>query len=201
MRRTTLVTIGAAVLLATWAAPANAHSTFAQAGVPANSDQRLTLNVSEERGPDVHNVGVDAQVPSGWSALGCEALPSWQCQVAGGVIRWTRNAGAGPSDADQAFAFTVRTGAPGTAAMKVKQTYDTGEVVLWFGPASAEEPAAFIEVLAPGSPPPTTTAPTTAPPTTSGITPTTKSTATTSRPPAVTTTLAPATTTTTVTPG
>ena len=198
----------AGALLAATAAPASAHASFAEVGVPASSDQRLTMFVPEERGPDVHNVAVDLRVPAGWSALGCEAAAPWSCQVAaGGVIKWTKAAGAPPVPADTLFYFTVRTGSPGVVGVPVVQTYDSGEVVRWIGPAESEEPAAFIEVLQPGTPPPPTTAPTTTnpPPETTvpagGGDPTTttaapRTTTTTAVRPATTATTAPATTTT-----
>lgn len=182
--------------------PAGAHATFAEVGVPADSEQRMTMFVPEERGPTVHNIGVDLRVPAGWSAIGCHQVAPWTCQVAdGGVIKWSKAAGAAPSDADTKFVFTVRTSSPGTVSVAVVQTYDSGEVVRWIGPADSEEPAAFIEVLPLGAPIPPTTALTT---TTSTAGPT----ATTTRPaatptsirPSSTATAAPTTTTTVAVP-
>ena len=180
--------------------PAGAHATFAEVGVPAESEQRITMFVPEERGPTVHNVGIDLRVPAGWSAVGCQQVAPWTCQAAdGGVIKWTKAPGAAPSEADTMFVFTVRTGAPGTVSVPVVQTYDSGEVVRWIGPADAEEPAAFIEVLPQGAPVPPTTAlttTTTAPP---GAAPTTTRPAATTTTRPVATTAAPTTAATTTT--
>lgn len=182
--------------------PAGGHATFAEVGVPADSEQRITMFVPEERGPTVHNVGIDLRVPVGWSALGCQQVAPWACQVAdGGVIKWTKTPGAAPSDADTRFVFTVRTGSPGMVSVPVVQTYDSGEVVRWIGPADSEEPAAFVEVLPQGAPVPPTTALTT---TTSAPAPaptTTRPAATTaSTRPASTATATPTTTTTAAAP-
>ena len=203
VRRALTLVAAAGALLASSAAPAHAHASFAEAAVPAGSDQRLTMYVPEERGDTVHNVGVDARVPNGWTALGCEAAAPWSCQLAaGGVIKWTKAPGAAPTAADTVFVFTARTGAPGTVAIPVVQTYDSGEVVRWIGPADSEEPAAFIQVVAPGAEPTTTTAPpttttappseTTAPPSTVASTTTTARVTGTPAAPAATTTTAAA---------
>lgn len=209
MRRAILTTIGAAVLIGAWAGPADAHPAFAGAATTENSDQGLNLNVPEERDPSVHNQVVEIRMPAGWTALGCDKpLPSWNCQIADGVITWTNGGGGGGGRSGSQggpvdyFSFTVHTGARGTVAVPVVQTYDDSEVVRWIGPAATAEPAASIEVLPPGAVvPPTTAPPTPTTQTTSSggpgaTTTTTRGTATTtSRPAATTTTIAPAATT------
>lgn len=197
---TAAVAAAGSVMLA--AEQAGAHATFAEVGVPADSEQGITMFVPEERGPTVHNVGVDLRVPAGWSALGCQQVAPWTCQVSdGGVIKWTKTPGAAPSDADTMFVFTVRTGSPGTVSVPVVQTYDSGEVVRWIGPADSEEPAAFIEVLPQGAPVPPTTALTTTTSTAAPAATTTRPAATTSTTRAASTaTSAPTTTTTTAMP-
>lgn len=202
------------------AGPALAHATFPGGTTyPSGTDQRLVMDVAHEREPGVYNTAVSAFLPSSWSALACEAAPTWQCQVttADGrpVIRWTKDAGAPQTPNDETFAFTARIGPPGAASLPVTQTYSTGEVVRWIGPSNSEEPAPVLE-SAPGGVSATTTPPTTVPhttvpsptPTTPGTTrvpsPTTAAPRTTGAPAVASTTAAPAvalTTTTTVAPG
>ena len=102
MRRDRLLTIaaGAAVVLMVGASPASADATFAGASAyPSDTDQQLTLDVPEERGPDIHNTGVSVFIPTGWSPLACPAKTSWSCQVippAGNQpaeVRWAKDAG------------------------------------------------------------------------------------------------------------
>ncbi|MGH8972858.1 MAG: DUF1775 domain-containing protein [Acidimicrobiia bacterium] len=185
MRRSLLTAIAATVLVTVWSAPAWAHAKFPSAAAyPSGTDQRLTLHVPDERGDATHSTGIKVFVPAGWSATACEAAAPWRCAVAPGpadgqdVVEWTRDTGAAPGPADETFVFSVHTGPPGTVSFPMHQTYGSGEVVRWIGPAGGDEPAPSLEAVA-AAPSATTTA----------------------GPAATTTTSAPATSTTTGPPG
>jgi len=163
MRRSLLAAVAAAAMVALTAAPASAHASFPGASpYPSGSDQRLTMEVPEERGDSTHNVGVKVFTPTGWTALGCETSPSWHCELADesglAVVRWTKVAGAAPGPGDETFVFTIRVGPPGKAAFPVHQTYTGGEVVRWIGQSDSEEPAPVLESVAATEPSSTTTA-------------------------------------------
>jgi uncharacterized protein YcnI len=184
MRRVLVTTIGIAVLVTAWAAPASAHAKFPGAtAYPSDTDQRLTLRVPEERGDETHSTGIKVFVPAGWSAKACEAAASWICAVTPGavegrdVVEWTKEAVPATGPAGETFVFIVHTGPPGTVSFPVHQTYASGEVVRWIGPPGADDPAPRLEAVE-ASPSITTT----------------------SEPPATTTTLAPPSST-TIAPG
>src|SRR3954470_21700920 len=110
--RAHLAAMVAGGLLAFVPAAAWAHAVFLSSGsVPANSDQKVTLNVPEEKGPNVHNTKVVFVVPAGFAVPGCDQKPQWSCAVSGAsngrtLVTYTRSSG---TDADARFAFGVHT--------------------------------------------------------------------------------------------
>lgn len=134
----------AAVPPAAWA-----HAEFVGGdSAPADSDQTLTLNVPEERGPAIHNAKVIVEVPGGFSVLGCEPKPEWSCapSESGGrhVITWNRTGGADP---DGHFTFRVHTAdRPGSYPFEVNQFYADGDSSRWDGPPDSDSPAPVLRV-------------------------------------------------------
>lgn len=139
---------GAVVALAPSAAWAHAEFT-SNASVPANSDQRLTLNVPEEKGASIHNTKVTFVVAAGFKAGGCDPKPQWSCAVAGAsngrsTVTYTRSAG---TDADARFSFGVHTPPkPGDYAFETIQSYSDNSTVRWNGAPDSETPAPVLRV-------------------------------------------------------
>jgi len=135
----------AAVPTAAWA-----HAVFLSSGsVPANSDQKLTLNVPEEKGPNDHNAKVVFVVPAGFSVSGCDPKPQWTCAVSGAsngraLVTYTRSSG---TDADGRFSFGVHTpGQAGDYPFQTNQTYSDNSTVRWDGPPDSDNPAPVLKV-------------------------------------------------------
>ena len=164
MPRVLVTTLVVAVSVISWAAPASAHAKFPGA-VPyaSGTDQRLTLQVPEERGDKTHTAGITVFIPAGWRATACDAAAPWRCTVPAGtaergdVVEWVLDSGAAPGPDDETFVFSVHTGPPGKVSFPVHQTYASGEVVRWIGPAGGEEPAPRLEAVGGAAPSATTT--------------------------------------------
>jgi uncharacterized protein YcnI len=127
-----------------------AHAVFLSSdSVPANSDQKLTLNVPEEKGPNVHNTKVVFVVPAGFSVKGCDPKPQWSCAVSGAsegrtLVTYTRQSG---DDPDARFSFGVHTpGKPGEYPFQTNQTYSDNSTVRWNGPPDSDTPAPVLKV-------------------------------------------------------
>jgi hypothetical protein len=200
-RRSTRASIVGVALAVVFAPAAFGHATISGASTfPASSDQRITMDVPGERGDSVTNTNVKVYLPADWTGLGCEAAAPWHCTSTPNalegrtLIEWNKDAGAGPTTADETFVFAARTGAPGKYTVPVNQTYSSGETVRWVGPDGSETPAPTVTVTAASAATtttaaqPSTTQPTSATTTAPGAT-------TTSSPAAAVTTL-PGTTTT-----
>ena len=149
-RRARLAAVLAGGVLAAVPAAAWAHAVFLSSGsVPANSDQKLTLNVPEEKGPSVHNTKVVFVVPAGFKVASCDPKPEWTCAVSGAsngrtLVTYTRSSG---TDADARFSFGVHT--PGEArdyAFQTNQTYNDNSTVRWDGPPDSDTPAPVLKV-------------------------------------------------------
>jgi uncharacterized protein YcnI len=139
------VAITAAVPSTAWA-----HAEFVSStSVPPSSDQKLTLNVPEEKGPDVHNTRVVFVVPSGFSVSGCDPKPQWKCAVSGAsggrtAVTYTRESG---NDPDGRFSFGVRTPAErGDYPFHTNQTYSDNSTARWNGPPNSDWPAPVLKV-------------------------------------------------------
>jgi uncharacterized protein YcnI len=145
--RAALAAVAMGTVIAAFPAAAWAHAEFeGNPSVPANSDQKLTLNVPEEKGPNVHNTKVVVVVPSGFSVSGCEKS-GWRCEVApasGGrtTVTYSREAGG----SDTRFSFGVRTPGPGEYPFATNQTYSDNSTARWNGPPDSENPAPVLKV-------------------------------------------------------
>ncbi len=149
-RRARLVAGVAGVVMAAVPAAAWAHAVFLSSGsVPANSDQKLTLNVPEEKGPSVHNTKIVFVVPAGFSVSGCDPKPQWDCAVSGAsggrtLVTYTRSSG---TDADARFTFGVHTpGQGGDYPFPTNQSYSDNSTVRWDGPPGSDTPAPVLKV-------------------------------------------------------
>src|SRR5581483_1644514 len=131
-------------------AAAWAHAVFMSSGaVPANTDQKLTLNVPEEKGSAVHNAKVVFVVPAGFKVAGCDPKPEWACAVSAAsngrtLVTYTRSSG---TDADARFSFGVHTPAQaGDYPFQTNQTYSDNSTVRWDGPPDSDTPAPVLKV-------------------------------------------------------
>ena len=145
-----LAAVVAGGILAAVPVTAWAHAEFlSNSSVPANSDQKLTLNVPEEKGPNVHNTKVVFVVPAGFSVSGCDQKPQWSCAVSGAsngrtLVTYTRSSG---TDADARFTFGVHTpGQGGDYPFQTNQSYSDNSTVRWDGPPDSDTPAPVLKV-------------------------------------------------------
>jgi uncharacterized protein YcnI len=148
IRRLAAVTAGA--VMAAVPGTAWAHAEFvSRTSVPANSDQKLTLNVPEEKGPDVHNTKVVFVVPAGFKVSGCDEKREWTCAVSEGsngrsLVTYTRSSGVDP---DGKFSFGVHTpGRGGDYPFPTNQTYSDNTTNRWAGPPNSDNPAPVLKV-------------------------------------------------------
>lgn len=146
--RMSLAAVAVGAVIAAFPSAAWAHAEFeGNSSVPANSDQKLTLNVPEENGPTVHNAKVVVVVPSGFKVSGCEQKPGWKCEVApasGGRTTVTYTSAGDKSDI--LFSFGVRTPGPGEYTFAVNQTYSDNSTARWNGPPDSDNPAPVLKV-------------------------------------------------------
>ena len=149
-RRLRLAAAVAGAVIAAVPAPAWAHPVFVgSASVPASSDQKLTLDVPEEKGADVHNTKVVFVVPAGFSVSGCDKKPQWECAVSGAsngrtLVTYTRTSGADP---DARFSFATRTpDRKGDYQFQTNQSYSDDSTIRWNGPPESETPAPVLKV-------------------------------------------------------
>lgn len=146
--RTSAAAVAVGAVLAAFPTAAWAHAEFeSNSSVPANSDQKLTLNVPEEKGQGVHNTKVVVVVPSGFSVSGCDSKPGWKCAVAPAsegrtTVSYSRESGG----SDTRFSFGVRTPGPGEYPFATNQTYSDNSTVRWNGPPDSDNPAPVLKV-------------------------------------------------------
>ena len=129
---------------------AQAHATFASpTTLPPESNQALTINAEEERGPDVHNTKIIIEVPGDFTVRRCEQKRGWSCSTSSAsqnrtLVTWVRQSGADP---DARFTFEVRTpGRSGDYPFEVNQFYDDGQASRWSGPPDSDAPAPVLTV-------------------------------------------------------
>ena len=151
MERTTilrLATAGLAVILAAVPGVAEAHATFVNGTAPPNADAALTLDVPEEKGPNVHNQKVIVEVPGGFAVAGCSTPAGWACGSQAGsrgrtVVTFDRGAAPG----ETRFTIHVHTPAKGgDYPFEVIQVYDDGSSARGDGPPDSETPAPVLRV-------------------------------------------------------
>jgi uncharacterized protein YcnI len=148
-RRVRLAAVAAGGLLAAVPMAAWGHAIFVSSSkVPANSDQKLRMDVPEEKGPNVHNTKVVVVVPGGFSVSGCDPKPQWTCTTSpasGGrtLVTYTRSSG---DDPDGHFGFGVHTPGAGDYPFNTNQYYSDTSVVRWDGPPDSDTPAPILHV-------------------------------------------------------
>lgn len=127
-----------------------AHAEFeSKPSVPANSDQKLTINVPEEKGPSVHNAKVVFVVPASFAVSGCDEKREWSCAVSGAsegrtIVTYSRSSGTNP---DGLFTFGVHTpGKAGDYPFQTNQTYSDSSQSRWTGPPDSDNPAPVLKV-------------------------------------------------------
>jgi uncharacterized protein YcnI len=145
-----LAAVAAGAVLAAVPGTALAHAEFvSKTSVPANTDQKLTVNVPEEKGADVHNTKVVFVVPAGFAVSGCDEKREWTCAVSEGsngrsLVTYTRSSGADP---DGRFTFGVHTpGKAGDYPFQTNQTYSDNTTNRWAGPPGSDNPAPVLKV-------------------------------------------------------
>lgn len=141
-----LATVGLAALLAAVPGTAWAHASFTAGSAPANADHTLTLDVPEERGPDVHNQKVIVEVPAGFTVNGCATPGGWACGSESSkgrtVVTFTR----GSAPVETRFDLHVHTPKAGQYPFEVNQFYDNGSASRWDGPPDSDSPAPVLKV-------------------------------------------------------
>jgi uncharacterized protein YcnI len=135
----------AALLLA---APAAAHVTVQPAASRPGDLQRYTVYVPNEE--DSPTTSVAMRVPEGVDFLLVEAAEGWDARVVrrGDVIsevRWT--GGDVPPGGYAELHFLARNPVEqGEVAFPAVQTYGSGSVARWIGPADGDNPAPRVEL-------------------------------------------------------
>jgi periplasmic copper chaperone A len=159
-----LITAGtvAVLTLLAAAAPAFSHVTVQPEEAVVGSFSRFVVRVPTER-DDASTIAVQVQLPP-LAFVSFEDAPGWErtvemttldepLEVFGeqvtevvGTVTWQGGAIAPGEFAE--FGFSARMpDEPGTLEFPAVQTYDSGEVVRWIGPADSEEPAALVDVV------------------------------------------------------
>ncbi|MGH2763413.1 MAG: YcnI family protein [Thermoleophilaceae bacterium] len=167
--RQRIVIAAAAVAALAVPATAGAHVTLQPDEVPAGGFARMDVRVPNERDND-GTTKVDVQFPPGFVFVSYEPVPGWDVKVTKrkldepieehgekiteevGRITWTGDGKTGIVRPGQFQDFGLSVGVPddpgATLTFKALQTYESGEVVRWIGPADADEPAAPVSLTA-----------------------------------------------------
>jgi uncharacterized protein YcnI len=158
----------AAVAVLVLAPAAGAHVTLNPEEVPADSFARFDVRVPTER-PDADTVTVTVQIPQGLEFVSFQPKPGWQRTVQMeeldqpvtneegetvteriASVTW-EGGRIGPGEFDE---FELSARVPDEAGAQLVfpalQTYSSGEVVRWIGPADADEPAPRVTLQAAG---------------------------------------------------
>ena len=160
------LTTGAFLALAS---VATAHVTVQPEEVPAGGFTRLDLRVPTER-DDASTTKVEVQLPPGFLSVSTEPVPGWESKIVKrkldkpveqfgeqvseevGQVSFTaqgESAGIGPGEfQDFGLSVSVPDKAGSTLSFKAVQTYSSGEVVRWIGPADSEQPAPQVKLAA-----------------------------------------------------
>jgi uncharacterized protein len=151
------------------ASVATAHVTVQPEEVPAGGFTRLDLRVPTER-DDATTTKVEVQLPPGFLSVSTEPVPGWESKIVKrkldkpveqfgeqineevGQVTFTATdeaAGIGPGEfQDFGLSVSVPDKAGSTLSFKAVQTYSSGEVVRWIGPADSEQPAPQVKLAA-----------------------------------------------------
>jgi uncharacterized protein YcnI len=159
----------ATVLLVALAPLAGAHVTLQPEEVPAGGFTRLDVRVPTER-DDASTTKVEVLFPPGFLFASTEPVPGWEAKIVKrkldkpveqfgeqiseevGQVTFTATneaAGIGPGEfQDFGLSLSVPDKAGSTLKFKSVQTYSSGEVVRWIGPADSEEAAPQVKLAA-----------------------------------------------------
>jgi periplasmic copper chaperone A len=148
---------------------ASAHVTLQPEEIPAGGFTRIDVRVPTER-DDASTTKVEVQLPPGFLFVSTEPVPGWDAKIVKrkldkpveqfgeqiseevGRVSFTAKGGAagiGPGEfQDFGLSVSVPDKAGSTLAFKAVQTYSSGEVVRWIGPADSEQPAPQVKLAA-----------------------------------------------------
>jgi uncharacterized protein YcnI len=127
----------------------SAHVTITPSPVRGSASHRFSVRVPTER-PEP-TVSVRLEFPAGLGAPRFLTKPGWTYELErnaeGFVTAVTWSGGEIAPDEFDEFVFIARVPAgPATLSFRAEQTYKSGEVVAWAGPAGDARPAATVEV-------------------------------------------------------
>ncbi|HVL63950.1 MAG TPA: YcnI family protein [Actinomycetota bacterium] len=162
MRKVVLIG-GAALVALVTAVPAWAHVTVQPNEAPAGSFFRFVVRVPNER-DNASTTKVEVQFPDNLVFVSFQDKQGWErsvqmrqldepIEVFGeemdevvGSVTWSGGE-IGPHEFEE-FGFSARVPeGEDVLEFPALQTYDSGEVVRWIGPADSEEPAARVSVV------------------------------------------------------
>ena len=152
----------AAMTIALMAAPAWAHVTVQPNEAIAGGFQTFFIQVPNER-DDASTTKVELQFPPAFASVSFQDVEGWERKVemvefdepieafgeeiTEGVGSVTFTGGEIQPGEFMRFPFSVGPLPPGELEFKGIQTYDSGEVVRWIGPADADEPAPRVNSI------------------------------------------------------
>jgi uncharacterized protein len=163
------ILVSAAAALLALAPVASAHVTVQPEEIPAGGFTRVDVRVPTER-DDASTTKVEVQLPPGFLFVSTEPVPGWEAKIVRrkldtpveqfgeqiseevGQVSFTaqdESAGIGPGQfQDFGLSVSVPDKAGSTLTFKAVQTYSSGEVVRWIGPADSEQPAPQLKLAA-----------------------------------------------------
>jgi uncharacterized protein YcnI len=169
MKVCSCVLVSAAAALLALAPVASAHVTLQPEEIPAGGFTRIDVRVPTER-DDASTTKVEVQLPPGFLSVSTEPVPGWEAKIVKrkldkpveqfgeqiseevGQVSFTaqgESAGIGPGEfQDFGLSVSVPDKAGSTLSFKAVQTYSSGEVVRWIGPADSEQPAPQVKLAA-----------------------------------------------------
>jgi uncharacterized protein YcnI len=128
----------------------HAHVSVSPGEVSKDTSQRFTVRVPSER-PEA-TVKLRLEFPAALGNPRFLSKPGWTYELekdaAGKTTAVTWSGGEIAADEFDEFVFTARTPAePGTLTFLAHQTYASGLVISWAGPAGGNEPAPVVRVV------------------------------------------------------
>jgi uncharacterized protein YcnI len=169
MKGCSYILVSAAAALLALAPVASAHVTLQPEEIPAGGFTRIDVRVPTER-DDASTTKVEVQLPPGFLSVSTEPVPGWEAKIVKrkldkpveqfgeqiseevGQVSFTaqgESAGIGPGEfQDFGLSVSVPDKAGSTLSFKAVQTYSSGEVVRWIGPADSEQPAPQVKLAA-----------------------------------------------------
>lgn len=160
--RSRTAAFGAACIVVLGAAPALAHVTVKPSEAIAGGFQTFVVQVPNER-DDASTVKVQVEFPPVFASVSFQDKEGWKRkvktvqfdepieafgeEVTEGVGQVTWSGGEIEPGEFETFAFSVGPLPEGEIVFPALQTYDSGEVVRWIGPADADAPAAHVNAI------------------------------------------------------